>query len=148
MESWKEELYHYGIKGMKWGKRKNKEAEQIGREFETNARRYMDNPLSKYDERDVQAYFRSKHKVEKHHKDVYDRYKKQGIKKHYTKGLKSNRLGEIVSSTKPKNGSSNRQWSLTGNAADNANKEVRRRVKRADTKYKVKAFTRKIFKKR
>lgn len=63
MEAWKEELYHFGIKGMKWKKRKSSPisrgnvtydalkkaaeydrdpnaAEKAGRNFETAARRY------------------------------------------------------------------------------------------------------------
>ena len=40
MEPWKEELYHYGIKGMKWRKRKKmSDLESAGRNFEINARR-------------------------------------------------------------------------------------------------------------
>lgn len=39
MEAWREELYHYGIKGMKWKKRKKKSSlESAGRNYEMNAR--------------------------------------------------------------------------------------------------------------
>ena len=41
MEAWKEELYHYGIKGMKWRKRKSsyERLQESGRNLELNTRR-------------------------------------------------------------------------------------------------------------
>ena len=163
MEAWKDELYHYGIKGMKWGKRKRmSDLERAGRNFEVNKRREdalydatMDelkkkkrdnSKLDRLQAATVKAmdntYYASKNLRERSTK-ILKKIKKDDPQKRLRKTLRGQYTPNLLEAT-------GTIHNLTGTdeAKAKAKKRVQRKVKRADTKYKVKAFTRKIFKKR
>ena len=159
MEAWKDELYHYGVKGMKWRKRKMSKTESDARNYETNARRTIDAA------HDVQNYYNSSdpkmdmnvfhRKVDHMNKQIDSTAKasKRVAKirdKHAKKLIRYGGYSNLVKAAYSRSESERKAAAkkFKDNIKNKTSKKVRRRVAAIDAKNKAKAYVTDLFKKR
>ena len=151
MEAWKDELYHYGIKGMKWGKRKKASLEQDAKSYESSYRHMMD----------VDSQF------QKTNKGGYPSWSVEHKQYHYKAAKRAhaaNKIGKYrqkinrqiakdggdtyTYSSRPDKPYGETTWKRGANSGEKNKQRTRRRVKRAEAKYKAKSYIKNLFKRK
>lgn len=138
MDAWRDELYHYGIKGMKWGKRKKSSAETAARNYENAYRRYSESGS----EQDFKAADRAK--SSRAINNYKNKYKIQTI----ARGGVQHVIGAKLAEARDDEASWNRHLNAFRNNVKKRSKAAtHRKVKRAEAKYKAKTYIKNLFKK-
>jgi hypothetical protein len=103
MESWREELYqlyHYGVKGQKWGVRKDRKKDAISKKYEKIAKRSRQISGKGSEKDDIRWLVKNRPSIKAHaynsSKSEIDEYTEKFMKKYYGQnGIDANRLEEL-----------------------------------------------------
>lgn len=151
MEAWREELYHYGIKNMKWGHRKKRQLNSTAKAFITQYNLRVSKNGVERAGRAAESSMRSYSDLSRH------------LNKKYNGGSPSGWTSYDLHRHNQSYGAATRAFVMSQNTgrgrftkgykdlsdpkwkAKNV-KKTRRRVKRADRRYRIKSFIKRTFK--
>jgi hypothetical protein len=136
MEAWKEELYHWGIKGMKWKKRKKSAVETAAQNYENAYKRYSQTGSIQ----DFKAADRNKSSR------AINNYKAKRKIAMVARGGVHHLIGATRAAARQDEAGWNRHLNaFQKNYSKRSKAATHRRVKRAEAKYKAKTYLKNLF---
>ena len=139
MEAWKDELYHYGVKNMKWGKRKKSSAETAARNYENAYRRYSETKS----EQDFKAADRNKSSR------ALNNYKNAYNAKTIARGGINHVIGIKLAKARDDEAAWNRHSNaFRKNVKKRSKAATHRKVQAANAKNKAKSYVKNLFKRK